>query len=170
MSLEGSLNVMVVQTETLPPGNGCTAMMGSEQRCKTPGWRLCCPLLARRCSGASRPPRCGSSNNTRRRGRREGRRRTKRCATHDNDLPTDTLPVTERSTFAKPVKKKIRFQQRGTYSSLQEETLALQPGCERHKYETWSGLEIWTKLWTLSSSDRKREMTNPNLPGTWRLG
>lgn len=56
------------------------------------------------------------------------------------------------------------------FLQLQEETLALQPGCEWHKYETRSGLEIWTELCTLSSSDRKRKMTNPNLPGTWRLG
>lgn len=69
------------QLSILLPGNCCTETMGSEQHCKAPGWHLCCPLLARRCSDASPAPRCRSSSNRKRRWWREGSgRKAKRCA------------------------------------------------------------------------------------------
>lgn len=77
----------------------------------------------------------------------------------------------ECSTFAKTVKKKKnQIPAARHFLQVREATFTLRPGCERGKYKTRSGLKIWTELSTLSSFDRKQERTNPNLPGTWRLG
>lgn len=67
-------------------------------------------------------------------------------------------------------KKKNQIPANRHFLQVREATLALLPCCEWCKYKTRSGLKIWTELSTLSSFDRKQERTNPNLPGTWRLG
>lgn len=66
ISLYASLIMVMVSTSTsakkmlsiLLPGNSFTETMGSEQHYRTPGWHLCCPLLAWKCLDASPPLRC----------------------------------------------------------------------------------------------------------------